>query len=124
MKHRHSLFLVILMVVSMLTTSFAWASNGAAIQHELDHQAKVFPAELALHVDIHEQHQPAGDTPLDNTTHLYLHLAGHLHPFFTSPYLAVEATQATQPLLSFAVIFIPESVPDSLLRPPKTSNAI
>lgn len=124
MKRRNSLLLVILLAVSMLTASFAGISNSAAIQHEFDHQAEVSPAELAVHVDIHEQHQPADDTPLDSLTHLYLHLAGHLHPFFTSPHLAVESTQATQPLLSFAVIFIPESVPDSLLRPPKASQII
>lgn len=112
------------MLVSLLGSTFSWSANSAAISHEIDHQLEFSMHASAEPLEMHEHLSPDGENTLDDVTHLYLHLAGHMQLFSSSDKLFIQPGVATQPLLAFEVVFVPESLPESLLRPPKAILSI
>lgn len=119
-NRRHPYLIMLLLLVSMLTNGLGWAFNGQVIAHELDHQHQALSSDPTTHLDAHRHAAIDDESLLDAATHLSLHAAGQYQPFFfTALPPFVPASIGTQVLTAFVSIIIPQSIPDSLLRPPK-----
>lgn len=106
--------------VSMLTNTLGWSFNDKVFAHELDHHyyAMLFSADPQKHLDLH--HALGDNGELDAATHLCLHAAGQYQPFFlNASFLIMASVSEAEALTVFVSEIIPESIPDSLFRPPK-----
>jgi hypothetical protein len=111
---------ILIFIVSMLTNILGWAFNEKVIAHELEHHyyATLFSADPQKHLDLH--HALGDNGELDAATHLCLHAAGQYQPFFlNSSFLIMASVAEAETLAAFVLTIIPESIPDSLFRPPR-----
>jgi hypothetical protein len=124
MPRRRIHFVMLMLFVSMMTNALSWAFNGEVFAHELDHAHHILSLDPTAHLEAHRHALRNDKGHLDAATHLCLHAAGQYLPFFfTSPPL-VPASIGMEVLAAFVSFIVPESVPDSPLRPPKNSFAI
>lgn len=107
----------------MLTSAFGWAFDGAGVAHEIDHERRVVALHPAAHLDLHDQAPPDGEADLDAATHLYLHAVGHVQPFCVSIDLPAIVGAGSEVRTVFVPAFVPESIRDPLLRPPRSTLA-
>lgn len=115
---------ILIFFVSMLTNILGWSFNDKVFAHELDHHyhAALFTADPQKHLDLH--HALGDNGELDAATHLCLHAAGQYQPFFVnSPFLIMASVAEAEVLTVFVSEIIPESIPDSLFRPPRKNPA-
>ena len=112
------------LLVSLLTSAFSWAFDGAVSAHELDHERHVLATDPASHLDLHRQSDPDGDADLDAATHLYMHAVGHLQPYFPRTEVLVALVTRPQLQARFIPAFCPDFVRDLPLRPPRTPLSI
>lgn len=111
---------ILIFVVSMLTNTLGWSFNDKLFVHELDHHyhATLFSTDPQKHLDLH--HALGDNGELDAATHLCLHAAGQNPPFLlNASFLIVAPVSKVEALIIFISKIIPESIPDSLFRPPK-----
>ncbi|SDY15716.1 hypothetical protein SAMN05421755_100951 [Nitrosomonas sp. Nm33] len=113
-------FVILMFFVSMLTNTLVWSFNDKVFAHELDHHyhATLFSVDPQKHLDLH--HALGDNGELDAETHLCLHAAGQYQPFFlNASFLIIVPVSEAEALTVFVSKIIPESIPDSLFRPPK-----
>ena len=124
MNKRHHIYSVMLVLLaSMLTNAFGWAFNGEVFAHELDHEHHVLSLDPAAHLEAHQRAVFDDDDHLDAATHLCLHAAGQYQPFFLTAIPLVPASIGMGTLIVFVSATVPESIPDSPLRPPRNTFA-
>jgi hypothetical protein len=111
---------IFVLYVSILTNAFGWAFNGEVFAHELDHEHHVLSLDPTAHLEAHHNAVLNDEDHLDAATHLCLHAAGQLQPFFFTAPLLVPAATGMEVLAVFVSVTIPESIPDSPLRPPRS----
>lgn len=111
---------IFVLYVSMLTNAFGWAFNGEVFAHELDHEHHVLSLDPTTHLEAHHRAVLNDEDHLDAATHLCLHAAGQFQPFFFTAPLLVPAAAGMEILAVFVSVTIPESIPDSPLRPPRS----
>jgi hypothetical protein len=114
-----------LILVSLLTNHIGWAFTGEAFAHELDHEQHMLSPDPATHLEAHQHKGTPVENNMDASTHLCLHAFGQLQPFFFTapPVVAFTPVGAGKPV-TFISGIIPDPVPDSLLRPPRSPDII
>lgn len=113
---------VFALLVAILTTGFGWAFNGEVFAHELDRKHHTLSSDRTALVEAHELDVFTDSTHVDAAIDLCLHVAGHYQPFFfTSPPL-VPVSFGIETVAPFISFLFPESIPDSLLRPPRNTS--
>ena len=122
----YAIAVAITLLVSMMANMLGWSFNGDVFSHELDHghhHDHHFSADPSSHLAAH-QDALTPDDHLDAATHLSLHATGQYQPFFfaSHPSLA-PALAGAHVLAAFVSPFIPESIPEFLLRPPRFISA-
>ncbi|AKH37492.1 hypothetical protein BCL69_100610 [Nitrosomonas communis] len=113
-------FIILIFFVSMLTNTLGLSFNDKVFAHELDHHyhSALFLDDPQKHLDLHHALGDGGE--LDAITHLFLHAAGQYQPFFVNEsFLIIAPVTEAEALTVFVPKYIPESIPDSLFRPPK-----
>lgn len=120
--HKRSVIhsVILIFVLSMLTNTLGWSFNDKVFAHELDHHyhAALFSADPQKHLDLH--HVLGDNGELDAATHLCLHAAGQYQPFFLNALVLILPSVAeARALIELVSTMIPESIPDSLFRPPR-----
>ena len=110
---------IFVLYVSILTNAFGWAFNGEVFAHELDHVHHALSLDPTAHLEAHQRAVASGEGPLDAATHLCLHASGQCQPFFFTAPLLVPAVTGIEALAKFVPVIVPESIPDSPLRPPR-----
>jgi hypothetical protein len=119
MNRPHTRSIIVMLFVCMMTNAFSWAFNGEVFAHELDHEHHVLSPDPAAHLEAHQHALTNDEGHLDAATHLCLHAAGQYQPFFFIGPLIVPASTGMEVRAAFVFVAIPESIPDSPLRPPR-----
>ncbi|MBL8498717.1 hypothetical protein ABF87_05625 [Nitrosomonas sp. JL21] len=118
---KYSAYSIILMlVVSILTNGLSLSFRGEVFAHELDHIHQVLPADPAAHLEYHRNNVSLDGADLDAATHLCLHSVGQYQPFFFNSLPFISAQESAEVLTVFVFSFFPETIPDLLLRPPRS----
>jgi len=108
-----------LMLASMLANAFGSAFNGEVFAHELDHEHAILSLNPTAHLQAHQHDSEKDSSQLDAATHLCLHASGQYQPFYFTAPLLVPASVSTAILAVFISDFIPDSISEPLLRPPR-----
>jgi len=122
MKKCHTYPILLMLFVTLLTNAFASGFNSEVFVHEIEHEHHVLSIDPTAHLEAH-QNLLDDDGHLDAATHLGLHAAGQYQPFFFTTPPLVPASISTEVPTTFLPVAIPESIPDSPLRPPRISFA-
>ena len=122
-KRRHNYSVMLLLFVCMLTNAFGWAFNGEVFAHELDHEHHILSLDPTAHLEAHQHAAINDDSHLDAATHLCLQAAGQYQPFFFTAPPLVPASIGIETLIVFISVAVPDSIPDSLLHPPRSPSA-
>ena len=117
------LFRSLMLFVTLLTNAFASGFNGEVFAHEIDHEHHVLSIDPTAHLEAHQHATINNEGHMDAATHLSLHAAGQYQPFFFTTPPLVPASISTEVPTTFLPVAIPESIPDSPLRPPRISFA-
>ena len=120
-KRLHAYSIVFALLVSMLTNAFGWAFNGEVFAHELDHEHQVLSLDPTAHLEAHQRAINKDEGHLDAATHLCLHAAGQYQPFFFTAFPHVPPSAGVEAVHVFVPVAVPESAPDSPLRPPRSN---
>lgn len=113
--------IILMLIVSILTNGLTLSFKGEIFAHELDHIHHALPSsDPAMHLELHHHHDSSDGADLDATTHLCLHSAGQYQPFFFNSFPQIPDQIATETLVVFVSAFIPETIPDLPLRPPRS----
>lgn len=107
------------MFASMMTNAFGWAFSGEVFAHELDHEHAILSLDPMAHLKAHQHDSDKNSSQLDAATHLCLHASGQYQPFYFTAPLLVPASVSSDTLAVFISDFIPDSVSEPPLRPPK-----
>ncbi len=110
---------ILAFLVSMLVNTFGWSFNGKVFTHELAHHhyKELFLLYPDAHLELH--HTLDGNVDLDSATHLCLHAAGQLQPFYFPPLLQISAADTSETVLEAIDSNFPETIPDRLYHPPR-----
>lgn len=110
---------IVMLVVSILTNGLSLSFRGEVFAHELDHIYQDLPTDPAAHLEYHRNNVSWDGADLDSATHLCLHSVGQFQPFYFNsfPQLFLPKTTGFSPVM--IVGFIPETLPDLPLRPPR-----
>jgi len=112
-------YIIFIMLAGVITNAFGWAFSGEVFAHELDHEHPILSLDPMAHLQAHQHDSEKDSSQLDAATHLCLHASGQYQPFyFTTPPL-VPASISSATLAVFIFDFIPDSVSEPPLRPPK-----
>lgn len=112
------------MLASMMTNAFSWSFSGEVFAHELDHEHPILSLDPIDHLKAHQHDSDKDSSQLDAATHLCLHASGQYQPlYFTAP-LFVPTSVSSDTLTVFISGFIPDSVSEPPLRPPKATLII
>ena len=103
----------------MMTNAFGWAFSGEVFAHELDHEHPILSLDPMAHLNAHQHDSDKDSSQLDAATHLCLHASGQYQPFYFTAPLLVPASISSTTLVIFISDFIPDSVSEPPLRPPK-----
>ena len=107
------------MLAGVITNAFGWAFSGEVFAHELDHEHPILSLDPMAHLKAHQHDSDKDSSQLDAATHLCLHASGQYQPlYFTAP-LFVPTSVSSDALTVFISGFIPDSVSEPPLRPPK-----
>jgi hypothetical protein len=112
-------YIMFMMLTSMLTNAFGWAFSGEVFAHELDHEHPILSLDPTVHLKAHQHDSDKDSSQLDAATHLCLHASGQYQPFYFTALLLVPASVSSDILTVFISDFIPDSVSEPPLRPPK-----
>ena len=118
-RRRQTHSVIVMLFVCMMTNAFSWAFNGEVFAHELDHEHHVLSPDPLSQLKAHQQALASDESHPDAVTHLCLHAAGQYPPFFFTAPLIVPASTGMEIRAAFVSVVLPESIPDSLLRPPR-----
>lgn len=121
----YSIAVAITLLVCMMANILGWSFNGEVFSHELDHghHAHHLAPDPSSHLAAHHD-TLTDDDHLDAATHLSLHAAGQYQPFFFASHPSpAPAFAGAHVLAAFVSPFIPESIPESPLRPPRFNSA-
>ncbi len=111
---------IAMLIVCMLTNGLSLSFSGEVFAHELDHVYQKLPADPATHLEMHRNNIAKEGADLDAATHICLHAAGQFQPFFFNSIPQIPGLAATETLVVFISAFIPETIPDLPLRPPRS----
>ncbi len=112
-------YIVLVMFTSMLTNAFGWAFSGEVFAHELDHEHPILSLDPTVHLKAHQHDTNKDSSQLDAATHLCLHASGQYQPFYFTDLILVPASVSSNTLAIFISDFIPDSISDPPLRPPR-----
>ncbi|QOJ24467.1 MAG: hypothetical protein HRU78_13130 [Gammaproteobacteria bacterium] len=112
---------IAMLIVSILTNGLSLSFRGEVFAHELDHIRQSLSADPALHLELHRNNVTWDGIELDASTHLCLHSAGQYQPFFFNSLPLLPDVIASEVVTVFLPSFIPETIPDLPLRPPRNS---
>jgi hypothetical protein len=112
-------YIVFMMLTSMLTNAFGWAFSGEVFAHELDHEHPILSLDPTIHLRAHQHDTNKDSSQLDAATHLCLHASGQYQPFYFTDLILVPASVSLNTLAIFISDFIPDSISDPPLRPPR-----
>jgi hypothetical protein len=112
-------YIMFMMLTSMLTNAFGWAFSGEVFAHELDHEHPILSLDPTVHLKAHQHDSDKDSSQLDAATHLCLHASGQYQPFYFTALLLVPSSVSSDILTVFISDFIPDSVSEPPLRPPK-----
>ncbi|MBS0298630.1 MAG: hypothetical protein JSR32_01645 [Proteobacteria bacterium] len=112
---------IAVLIVSILTNGLSLSFRGEVFAHELDHIRQSLSADPALHLELHRNNVTWDGIELDASTHLCLHSAGQYQPFFFNSLPLLPDVIASEVVTVFLPSFIPETIPDLPLRPPRNS---
>ncbi len=115
MKKRLTNYFILILVVNLLTNATVWAFHGEVFAHELDHHHHAAQDFDHLHDNLTD------DKDIDVILHLCLHAAGQFQPFYFTYLPLLPAVEGKEILAAFSQTAIPESIRDSLFRPPRTA---
>ncbi len=107
------------MLSGMMTNAFGWAFSGEVFAHELDHEHPILSLDPMAHLKAHQHDSEKDSSQLDAATHLCLHASGQYQPFYFTAPLLVPSSVSSATLAVFISDFIPDSVSEPPLRPPK-----
>jgi len=110
---------IMILIVCMLTNGLSLSFSGEVFAHELDHIYQKLPADPATHLEMHRNIMSQEGIDLDAATHLCLHSAGQYQPFFFNSLPQLPTQVITEKLVEYISAFVPETIPDLLLRPPR-----
>lgn len=106
-----------------MTNGLSLSFKGEVFAHELDHIHQELSTDHALqHLEFHHHQDSNGDTDIDVATHLSLHSIGQYQPFFFYSFPQIPDQIATETSIIFISAFIPETIPDLPLRPPRSTS--
>lgn len=111
--------IIFMLIVSILTNGLSLSFRGEVFAHELDHIRQSLSADPATHLELHRNNVSWEGVDLDAATHLCLHSAGQYQPFFFYSFPLIPDVIVTEVLAAFISPFIPETIPDLPLRPPR-----
>ncbi|MEE8289482.1 MAG: hypothetical protein V3R25_08730 [Nitrosomonadaceae bacterium] len=114
-------YIMFMMLASMLTNAFGWAFSGEVFAHELDHEHPILSLDPTAHLKAHQHDADKDSSQLDAATHLCLHASGQYQPFYFTALLLVPASTRSDVLAVFISDFIPDSISDPPLRPPRNT---
>ena len=106
---------MLVLSVSLLTNTLAWAFHGEIFIHELDHQATYIPVQTME--ENHQHVEFSDDKDLNLSTHICLNAV--YQPIFFTDLPVLDFIAAKEILANFIPLYIPESFLDSPLRPPR-----
>ena len=111
---------VLTLLVSVLANTFGWSFNSKIFTHELAHHhyRELFLLYPDAHLELH--HTLDDNVDLDSATHLCLHAAGQLQPFYFSSLLQINVVDASEIVLETIDSSFPETIPDRLYHPPRS----
>lgn len=112
-------YIVLVMFTSMLTNAFGWAFSGEVFAHELDHEHPILSLDPIVHLKAHQHDTNKDSSQLDAATHLCLHASGQYQPFYFTDLILIPAPVSSNTLAIFISDFIPDSISDPPLRPPR-----
>lgn len=112
------------LIVTLFTGAIGSASIVTAIAHELDHANYSLLPDPILHISEHDLPQSNEGDELDPSRHSYLHATGHALPFLLSEWVRVPTPTGGDERRARHPFFMLESLPDSLLRPPRSALPI
>jgi hypothetical protein len=110
---------IFVLIVSILTNGLSLSFRGEVFAHELDHIRQSLSADPATHLESHRNNVAWDGVDLDAATHLCLHSAGQYQPFFFNSLPLLPDVLASEVVAVFVSSFIPETIPDLPLRPPR-----
>ena len=110
---------IVMLIVSILANGLSLSFRGEVFAHELDHIRQSLSADPATHLELHRNNVSWNGADLDAATHLCLHSAGQYQPFFFHSLPLIPAVIVTEAVSVFISSFIPETIPDLPLRPPR-----
>ncbi|QOJ21117.1 MAG: hypothetical protein HRU77_10690 [Gammaproteobacteria bacterium] len=110
---------IFVLIVSILTNGLSLSFRGEVFAHELDHIRQSLSADPATHLESHRNNVAWDGVDLDAATHLCLHSAGQYQPFFFNSLPLLPDVIVSEIIAVFISSFIPETIPDLPLRPPR-----
>ncbi|MBS0587000.1 MAG: hypothetical protein JSS37_03385 [Proteobacteria bacterium] len=113
---------IFMLVVSILTNGLSLSFRGEVFAHELDHIRQSLSADPATHLELHRNNVSWNGVDLDAATHLCLHSAGQYQPFFFNSLPVLPDVMVSEVIAVFISSFIPETIPDLPLRPPRNQQ--
>ncbi|MDE2387721.1 MAG: hypothetical protein KGN35_01345 [Betaproteobacteria bacterium] len=111
---------IFMLIVSILTNGLSLSFRGEVFAHELDHIRQSLSADPATHLELHRNNVSWDGVDLDAATHLCLHSVGQYQPFFFHSFPLIPGVIAAEIIAVFISSFIPETIPDLPLRPPRS----
>jgi hypothetical protein len=112
-------YIIFIIFAGMMTNAFGWAFSGEVFAHELDHEHPILSLDPVTHLEAHQHDSEKDSSQLDAAIHLCLHASGQYQPFYFTAPLLVPASLSTTTSAVFISDFIPDSISEPLLRPPK-----
>ncbi|WP_258039215.1 hypothetical protein [Nitrosomonas ureae] len=112
--------LILMLIISILTNGLSLSFRGEVFTHELDHIRQSLSADPATHLELHQSNVAWDGVDLDAATHLCLHSGGQYQPFFFNSFPHIPGLIVTEAVTVFISSFIPETIPDLPLRPPRS----
>lgn len=111
--------IIFMLIVSILANGLSLSFRGEVFAHELDHIRQSLSADPATHLELHRNTVSWNGVDLDAATHLCLHSAGQYQPFFFNSLPQLPDVLTSEVVAVFVSSFIPETIPDLPLRPPR-----
>lgn len=123
---------ILMLIISMLANGLSLSFRGEVFSHELDHIHQLdhshsfdhshqsLSADPETYLELHHDDVSWDGVDIDAATHLCLHAVGQYQPFFFNSFPLIPDLIVTKAITLFISSFIPETVPDLLLRPPRS----
>jgi hypothetical protein len=116
-----------ILFVSLLANGLAWAFHEEIYTHELDHHHNAHEPYHHHHTTLtqaenieNNQHNNLADGEImDSIIHISLHAAGQFQPFYFTLPPSIPTAAGKETLAVFISVLFPESILDSLFRPPR-----